>query len=446
MYISNYLLPIQQEKPQNATMSSHCLMQQAGMVKQAVSGIYSWLPFGLTILKKIEAIIREEMNNSGCIELLTPCMQPASLWEISERINDYGKELLKVSDRHGQTLLFAPSAEEMVTQVVQTHLTSHKHLPKILYQFQWKFRDEIRPKSGLLRSREFLMKDAYSYDIDDIEAEKTYWNMYKTYLKIYHRLGLNVLPSEADNGVIGGNLSHEFHVLADHGQSVIYYDPKLEETLGNFLNKEDNLDNLNLEDIKKLSKLFSKTEDKITSDEIKDNLSKKNSIEVGHIFFFGNKYSTKLNAVAHNKQGNIAPLSMGSYGIGLTRLVASIIEINHDKNGIKLPINLAPFSVCIVLLSYNDNNCCNLAKEYYTQLRNLNIDVLFDDSQVTAKMKMQNNDLIGIPFQILLGNQLMQEGKIEIKNRFKSCSSVIRKEEAINYLMHQIKLLKQASC
>lgn len=440
MYLSNYFLPIQHEKPQNATMTSHCLMQQAGMVRQAASGIYSWLPFGLAILKKIENIIRDELNKAQNIELLTPCLQPASLWETSGRINDYGKELLKMPDRHDQMLLFAPSAEEMVTQAVQPYLTSYKNLPKIFYQFQWKFRDEIRPKAGLLRSREFLMKDSYSFDIDDEGAEATYWHMYITYLKIYRKLGLNVIPAEADNGVIGGNLSHEFHVLAENGQSTIYYDANLPKEIEKCL-KEDS----NLESVKKLSLLYSKTDEKCNFSENIDNLIKNNSIEVGHIFFFGSKYSTKLNALSQNKQGELVPLSMGSYGIGLTRLVAAIIEANHDENGIKLPINLAPFSVCIVLLSTGDETCLNLAKNYYNQLKNLNIDALFDDSETSAKIKSKNNDLIGIPLQLIIGNKLVQEGKIEIKNRFKSFSTIINTDEAINYLINQITLLRKES-
>ena len=433
MYFSKCFIPIKHQKPSDVKMRSHCLMQQAGLIKQVSSGIYTWLPLGLSLLNKVIEIVKQELNKNGCIELLTPCIQPQSLWQESGRIDSYGKELLKMRDRHNQGMLFAPTAEEIVTKVILDDINSYKDLPKIFYQVQWKFRDEIRPRGGLIRSREMLMKDAYSFDVSDHEATITYWKMCAVYLKIYKKLGLDVVVAEAENGPIGGNLSHEFHVPIKGGHSTIFYQEQLIEKI-----QEICLDNKN--DAKQLSLLYSKTQEKHdVNQDIGINLVKTNSIEVGHIFFFSCKYSNVFKAFFANEEGSRTPMSMSSYGIGISRLVACIIEKYSDSKGMKLPMHLCPFKVSIIVLSMNNQECIQLAKKYYNNLKELKIEVLFDDSCYDAKVKMKNNEILGIPIQIVIGAQVLKDDMVQINYRYEDDSCLVSNNKVMQIVQEKLK-------
>ncbi len=420
MYLSQYFLPTLKENPLDAKIASHQLMIRAGMIRQTASGIYSWLPLGLKVLRKVENIIRQEMNNSGALEILMPTIQPAELWQESKRYDAYGKEMLRIKDRHNRDLLYGPTHEEVVTDIFRKNIKSYKDLPKNLYQIHWKFRDEIRPRFGLMRGREFLMKDCYSFDVDQDSAKKTYYTIYETYFKIFRKLGLNAIALKADTGAIGGDLSHEFHILADTGESAIYYDKKLDDILAQ--------DDFTLEDTKDIYAMADELHDPKNCLVAPENLAVKRGIEVGHIFNFGDKYSKAMNAALLGSDGKEFYPNMGSYGIGVSRVIAAAVEANHDEKGIIWPKEIAPFDVIIINIRPDDAECRKLCLEIKAQYAQKGQEVLIDDTNNSLGQKFANADLIGIPKQIIIGPKSIANGKYEIKDR----SSGDRYEELIS--------------
>ena len=409
MRLSHYFLKPRKDAPSDATLISHKLMIKSSMIKQTTSGIYAWLPLGLKVLKKIEDIIRKFHNLYGCQELLMPTIQSSSIWKKSERYNDYGPEMLKFRDRNKKELLYGPTNEELITEIFKEYINSYKDLPKNLYQIQWKFRDEIRPRYGVMRCREFLMKDNYSFDISKNDAEKSYDNMFKCYLEIFNEIGINVIPVKADPGAMGGDLSHEFHLISKSGDTDIYYDKKIGDI--NRLNTKNSF--------KLLRNLYSVTKDEYKKKQDLDasKLIKTKGIEIGHIFYFGTKYSDKLDAYVLNEKGEKINVEMGSYGIGISRLVAAIIESSHDEKGIIWPKNISPFNVGLINLNNKNKELIRIADKLYDYLKKNNIDVLYDDTNERPGEKFANIDLIGVPSQIILGENSLKENSVEIKNR-----------------------------
>ena len=395
MRLSHYFLKPRKDAPSDATLISHKLMIKSSMIKQTTSGIYAWLPLGLKVLKKIEDIIRKFHNLYGCQELLMPTIQSSSIWKKSERYNDYGPEMLKFRDRNKKELLYGPTNEELITEIFKEYINSYKDLPKNLYQIQWKFRDEIRPRYGVMRCREFLMKDNYSFDISKNDAEKSYDNMFKCYLEIFNEIGINVIPVKADSGALGGDLSHEFHLISKSGDTDIYYDKKIGDING--LNARNSF--------KLLRNLYSVTKDEYKKKQDLDasKLIKTKGIEIGHIFYFGTKYSDKLDAYVLNEKGQKINVEMGSYGIGISRLVAAIIESSHDEKGIIWPKNISPFNVGLINLNNKNKELIRISDKLYDYLKKNNIDVLYDDTNERPREKFANIDFIGDPSQIILG-------------------------------------------
>ena len=414
-----YLFPIK-EDPNDAYLISHKLMLRACMIRQSATGIYTWLPFGLLALKKIESIIRDLHHQFNVQELLMPTIQSADLWKKSERYSDYGKEMLRITDRHETELLYGPTNEELITDIVSKDLKSYKDFPKILYHIQWKFRDEVRPRFGVMRCREFLMKDAYSFDLDKESAKTAYYKMFLSYMRTFKRLGLNAIPVVADSGPIGGELSHEFSIITNTGETEVYYDGRLLDI------EDDNIDYTNEDSLENaynnFTNFYSSTEDKHVEDLYKkiplDFQKKGKAIEIGHIFSFGYKYSEPMNAFVTNDVGENVPVYMGSYGIGVSRLVAAIIEAYHDDKGILWPTSIAPFQIGLINLGQNNDECIRASKEIYKELKKNNFDVIYDDRNESAGKKYADMDLIGIPFQIILGPRDLENNKCELKNRF----------------------------
>lgn len=430
MLLSKYYLPVLKEKPSEAQVVSHMLMLKSGMIKQAASGIYNWLPLGLKALKNIEKIVRFNMDASDFVEILMPCVQDGDLWKESGRLDVYGEEMLRFKDRHDHDLLFGPTNEEAITDIIRGSLQSYKELPKVLYQIQWKFRDEIRPRFGLMRGREFLMKDAYSLDIDMESAIRTYDHVFAAYMRTFRDLGLNAIPMSADPGEIGGDLSHEFHVVADTGESLIYYDKKF-DLLG------ENLAN----DINQLKSLYAATEEKHDPQNcpLSDNeLSVRRGIEVGHIFNFGDKYSKSMNAFVNDKDGKKVPIQMGSYGIGISRLVAAIIEVSHDEKGIVWPIQVAPFKVSVINLNMKDEKSLGISQNIYNHLKSKEIDVLYDDTNERPGAKFATHDLIGSPWQIIVGPKKAENDLVELKHRASGEVQDVSIEFAINEVINSL--------
>lgn len=409
MKLSNYFLPTLKENPTDATIASHQLMIRAGMIRQTASGIYSWLPLGLKVLRNIENIVRDELNKAGAIEILMPTIQPKELWIESGRYDDYGKEMLRIKDRHDRDILYGPTHEEVVTDLFRKNVTSYKDLPKNLYQIHWKFRDEIRPRFGVMRGREFLMKDSYSFDLDTVSARQTYDLMYATYFKIFKRLGLKPIALRANTGAIGGDLSHEFHVLADTGESAIYYDKKFDELSAGA--------NFNIQEMQSVYAMADEMHDAAKCPIAPDQLASKRGIEVGHIFNFGEKYSKAMEASVTGPAGEKIYPNMGSYGIGVSRLVGAIIEASHDANGIIWPKAVAPFQVMLINLKPGDASCDQLCEELYQNYNSKNIEVLYDDSKTSIGQKFSVADLIGVPTQVVVGPKGAANRKVEIKNR-----------------------------
>ena len=417
MFLSKLFLPITKNLPSDAKIKSHQLMLRAGMIKQSSAGIYSWLPLGLKVMKKIEQVVREEQNKIGAQELLMPTIQSAEIWKESGRYNDYGEEMLRIKDRQGREMLYGPTNEELITDIFRSSIKSYKSLPQMLYHIQWKFRDEIRPRFGVMRCREFFMKDAYSFDLDDSSAKISYNKMFFSYLKTFKRLGLEAIPMAADTGPIGGDLSHEFIILADTGESKIYTDKKIFEIdLNNYSFNNASLEKM----IKDYSSVYAVTDEKFKKDEFDKKVDKKNQmitkgIEVGHIFYFGDKYSKPLNCFVDNQDGKKNAVKMGSYGIGVSRLVGAIIEAKYNKEVMKWPKSVSPFDV-VIIPSFGKNNKENLSKsiKIYEDLKKQNIDVLLDDVDENMSQKFKKHDLIGIPYQIIVGSK-STNNKVEFK-------------------------------
>lgn len=427
MKLSRYFLPTLKENPIDATVVSHQLMIRAGMIRQTASGIYTWLPLGLKVLRKVEKIIKEEMDKSGALEVLMPTIQPAELWQESGRYDAYGKEMLRIKDRHDRDILYGPTHEEVITDIFRKNVTSYKDLPKNLYQIHWKFRDEIRPRFGLMRGREFLMKDSYSFDIDEIGAKKTYNLMYETYFKIFRRMGLKAMALRADTGAIGGDLSHEFHILADTGESAIFYDKQIEEVL--------EAKELDLVKLQSLYAMADELHDEKKCEVAKENLKSRRGIEVGHIFNFGLKYSKAMEASVMGPNGEKIYPNMGSYGIGASRVVAAAIEANHDSNGIIWTKELAPFQVALINVRQGDELCDKVCEEIYNNLQQQGVEVIYDDTKASLGQKFSIADLIGIPTQIIVGPKSAALGNVEVKDR----KSGEKKEVAISNIVNLVK-------
>ena len=417
MYLSKLFIPLLKENPSEAKIKSHQLMLRTGMIRQSSTGIYSWLPLGFKVMKKIEQIVREEQNKIGAQELLMPTIQSAEIWKESGRYDDYGEEMLRIKDRQGKEMLYGPTNEELITEIFRSSIKSYKSLPQILYHIQWKFRDELRPRFGVMRCKEFFMKDAYSFDLDDEEAKKSYNKMFFAYLSTFKRLGLTAIPMAAETGPIGGDLSHEFIILADTGESKIYSDKRIFDIDISKYNSEDNsIKNLR----KKYDEFYAVTDDKFNKDDFEKKVKKENQlvtkgIEVGHIFYFGDKYSEPLKCSVDLKTGKKVFVKMGSYGIGVSRLVAAIIEAKFNNNIMKWPETVSPYEVVIVpSLQKNDKSNYEKAEKLYKILLKNKIDVMFDDTDEHLSAKFKKFDLIGIPYQIILGSKSAGE-KIEFK-------------------------------
>ena len=430
MRLSKLFLPITKDLPSDATIKSHQLMLRTGMIKQSAAGIYSWLPLGFKVMKKIEQIVREEQNKIGAQELLMPTIQSADIWKESGRYNDYGEEMLRIKDRQGREILYGPTNEELITDIFRSSIKSYKSLPQILYHIQWKFRDEIRPRFGVMRCREFYMKDAYSFDVDDESAKLSYNKMFYAYLKTFKRLGLEAIPMAADTGPIGGDLSHEFVILADTGESKIFADKSiLKIKLEKYNENKSSLEKMRSE----FSKIYAVTDEKYNKKEFdekvkKDNQMIKKGIEVGHIFYFSDKYSKPLNCFVDTKDGKKTSIKMGSYGIGVSRLVAAIIEAKFLNNKMKWPRSVSPFDV-VIIPNYNKNNTDNLkkAEKVYEELKKQNVDALLDDTDENMSSKFTKYELIGIPNQIIIGSK-STSNKFEYKDD-RDNSSIISLEE-----------------
>ena len=417
MLASKSFIPILKNNPTEAKIKSHKLMLRVGMIKQSSAGIYSWLPLGFKIMKKIEKIVREEQNNVGAQEMLMPTIQAADIWKESGRYEDYGEEMLRISDRQKREMLYGPTNEEQITEIFRSSVKSYKVLPQIFYHIQWKFRDELRPRFGVMRCREFFMKDAYSFDISEKDAELSYNKMFFAYLKTFDRLGLKSIPMKADTGPIGGDLSHEFIILAETGESKIYADKRIFEIpVDKYKNTQDSLNKMRSD----FSNFYAVTDDQFKSDEFNKKVSTENQIqtkgiEVGHIFYFGDKYSKPMKCSVDSKEGKKIFVKMGSYGIGVSRLVGALIEAKYVKDKMKWPKSVSPFDV-VIIPSINKNDTSNLDKaiKVYEKLKTSGIDVLLDDVDENLSTKFKKHDLLGIPFQIIIGNKT-NENQLEFK-------------------------------
>jgi len=417
MKLSAYFLPTLKETPSEAQIASHRLMLRAGMIRQSSAGIYSWLPLGLKVLRKIEQIVREGQAAIGCHEMLMPTIQPADLWRKSGRYDDYGPEMLRIQDRHGRDMLYGPTNEEQITEIFADAVRSYKDVPQLLYHIQWKFRDEVRPRFGVMRGREFLMKDAYSFDLDYQGAKRSYNKMFVSYLRTYARLGLKAIPMAADTGPIGGDMSHEFLILAETGESEIacHRDFLENDWLG-----EVDLDGDLQATVDTFTERYAATDEKRDPEAEKalgDDLITARGIEVGHIFHFGTKYSEKLGAVVTGPEGEDITVEMGSYGIGVSRLVGAVIEASHDDNGIIWPASVSPYDVGLINLKVGDDACDAACDELYGALGQAGLDVLYDDRDRKAGAKFADMDLIGLPWQVIVGPRGIKDGVVEMKNR-----------------------------
>ncbi len=417
MYLSKLFIPITKDLPAEAKIKSHQLMLQVGMIKQSSAGIYSWLPLGFKVMKKIEKIIREEQNFIGAQEMLMPTIQSAEIWKESGRYEDYGEEMLRIKDRQGREMLYGPTNEELITDVFRTSVKSYKSLPQILYHIQWKFRDEIRPRFGVMRCKEFFMKDAYSFDLTDDDAKKSYNKMFFSYLKTFSKLGLKAIPMAAETGPIGGDLSHEFIILAETGESQIFADKRIFEIN---LDKYDFSDSSLFKIRKDFTDFYAVTDEKFDEKKFNTEVDKKNQIktkgiEVGHIFYFGDKYSKPMNCFIDDKSGKKISVKMGSYGIGVSRLVGATIEANYNNGIMKWPRPISPFDAVIIPnISKNNKDNLQKAKKIYQELKKQNIDVLLDDVEENMSNKFKKHDLIGIPLQIIIGSK-SEGNKFEFK-------------------------------
>jgi len=435
MRLSRYFLPILRETPKEAEIVSHRLMLRAGMIRQEAAGIYAWLPLGLRVLDKVNAIVREEQNRAGAIEIKMPTLQPAELWRESGRYDDYGKEMLRIEDRHGREMLYGPTNEEMVTEIFRAAVRSYKDLPLNLYHIQWKFRDEVRPRFGVMRSREFLMKDAYSFDLDAAGARHSYNKMFVAYLRTFARLGMTAIPMVADTGPIGGDLSHEFIILASTGESEVFCH---KDYLG-FAPPPATID---FDDaaglqgvVDRWTALFAATSEKFDRAGFEavpeEARVSARGIEVGHIFYFGAKYSEPMRAVVNGPDGREVPVHMGSYGIGPSRVVAALIEAGHDDNGIIWPDAVAPFTVGIANLKTGSAETDVACETLYKELLGAGVDALYDDRDERPGTKFATLDLIGVPYQVLVGPKGLADGKLELKHRRSGAKELLPPDEIL---------------
>ncbi|KAB0269592.1 proline--tRNA ligase [Microvirga brassicacearum] len=436
MRLSRFFLPILRETPKEAEIMSHRLMLRAGMIRQESAGIYAWLPLGLRVLNKISAIVREEQNRAGAVELLMPTVQSADLWRESGRYDAYGKEMLRIQDRHDREMLYGPTNEEMITEIFRGYVRSYKDLPLNLYHIQWKFRDEVRPRFGVMRSREFLMKDAYTFDIDQAGARHSYNRMFVAYLRTFARMGLKAIPMRADTGPIGGDLSHEFIILAATGESEVFchadyldYDTPAVDT--DFDNAEG-LQGL----VDKWTALYAATSEMhdVSAYEAvpADKKMSARGIEVGHIFYFGTKYSAPMGAKVMGPDGKDHDVHMGSYGIGPSRLIAAIIEASHDENGIIWPESVAPFDIALLNLKAGDAATDEACNRLYRELSAAGRDVLYDDRDERPGGKFATADLIGIPWQVVIGPKGLADGNVELKHRATGDKQVVPLGEVVS--------------
>jgi prolyl-tRNA synthetase len=406
------------ETPADAQIVSHKLMLRAGLVRQTAAGIYAWLPIGLRVLQKIEQIVREEQDRSGAVELLMPTLQPADLWRQSGRYDAYGPEMLRITDRHQREMLYGPTNEEMITDIFKDSAKSYRDLPRTLYHIQWKFRDEVRPRFGVMRGREFLMKDAYSFDLDEAGARNSYNKMFVAYLRTFERMGLAGIPMRADTGPIGGDLSHEFIVLAPTGESEVFYEPREESGPGAYPDFED-ADALRAF-VAGQSARYAATDEKRDPEHeagLGERLQASRGIEVGHIFNFGTKYSASMGMTVQTKDGGQVHPEMGSYGIGVSRLAGAIIEASHDDAGIVWPESVAPFRVGLINMRVDHPGCAAVADDLYARLRECGIETLYDDRDERGGAKFATIDLIGLPWQLIVGPKGLERGVVELKRR-----------------------------
>ena len=419
MYISKSFIPILKNNPSEAKIKSHQLMLRVGMIKQSSAGIYSWLPLGFKVMKKIEQIVREEQNKIGAQEILMPTIQPSDIWKESGRYDDYGDEMLRIKDRQGREMLYGPTNEELVTDIFRSSIKSYKSLPQLLYHIQWKFRDEVRPRFGIMRGREFYMKDAYSFDVSDDDAIYSYNKFFLSYLRTFKRLELSAIPMAADTGPIGGNLSHEFIILAGTGESKIFADERIFK-----VNSDDTkIEKNSLEELrKKFEKFYAVTDEKFDKKEFEDKVTEENrlttkGIEVGHIFYFGDKYSKSMGASVDLPGGKKDFVKMGSYGIGVSRLVGAIIEAKYDDQNetMNWPISVAPYDISLIpMISKNDKSALEKANNINKELIKNNIEAIIDDTDENFSSKIKKMNLIGAPFQIIIGKQT-GDGLVEFK-------------------------------
>ena len=435
--LSQFFLPTLKETPQEAQIVSHRYMLRAGMVRQASAGIYSWLPLGFRVLKKIEQIVREEQNLAGAHEVLMPTIQSADLWRQSKRYEDYGKEMLRIKDRHDRDMLYGPTNEELITEIFAASVRSYRDLPLNLYHIQWKFRDEVRPRFGVMRGREFYMKDAYSFDLDAEAGRVAYNKMFVAYLRTYARMGLKAIPMRADTGPIGGDMSHEFIVLAETGESEVFCHQELldYDILG------EDIDFNSAEQIQgfvdRWTGQYAATDEmhdsaRFEAEVPEDKRVSARGIEVGHIFFFGDKYSIPFGAVVTDSKGKEVPVQMGSYGVGVSRLVGGVIEACHDDDGIVWPESVAPFKVGLINLRVGDDACDAACEDIFAKLNDAGTEVLYDDRDERAGVKFSEMDLIGLPWQLIVGPRGVKAGVVELKNRASGEREELSLDAALN--------------
>ncbi|MEP6341827.1 MAG: proline--tRNA ligase [Maricaulaceae bacterium] len=435
MRLSRYFLPLLKESPSEASIASHSLMLRAGMMKQNAAGIYTWLPLGHKVLKKIEQIVREEQNRAGAVEMLMPTIQPAELWKETGRYDAYGPEMLRITDRHDREMLYGPTNEDMLTDVFRSSIRSYKDLPQMLYHIQWKFRDERRPRFGVMRGREFLMKDTYSFDLIEEDAVRSYNKMFTAYLNTFARLGLKAVPMKADTGPIGGDLSHEFIILAETGESEVFcHKDLIDMAPPGDVDFDGDLQHI----FDERTSLYAATEEMHDADEFAkvpaDKQLSARGIEVGHIFYFGEKYSAPMKAVVMNKEGRETTVKMGSYGIGVSRLVGGIIEAFHDDNGIIWPKSVTPFGAGIINLKVGDDATDAACETIYAALSKAGVDPLYDDKNDRGGQKFARMDLIGLPYQIVVGPRGLKTGEVEVKDRASGEKQSLSPEAAIEFI------------
>lgn len=427
MRLSQYFLPLLKEEPKEAQIASHRLMLRAGMIRQQAAGLYTWLPLGLAVLRNIEAIVNDELQKAGCVPLLMPTLQPTDLWKESGRYDALGKEMLRFKDRADRELLYSPTNEEMIVDVFRGYVKSYKQLPVNLYQIQWKFRDEVRPRFGVMRGREFLMKDAYSFHVSVEDAKREYAKMYDAYDRIFSRMGLMAVAVKADTGAIGGDLSHEFHVVAETGESAIYYDAKLDDVRSGKLKLSS----------EERRALYSAADELHVPEQCPipaDQLRTARGIEVGQVFFLGNKYTKAMGVTVTGPEGEVTP-EMGCYGIGVSRLIGAIIEANHDENGIIWPEPVAPFDAGIINLRAGDEACDLAAAQLHGALNHAGLKVLHDDTEKRGGEKFAAMDLIGLPWQLTVGPRGAASGMVEVKHRRTGEKSEMKMEDAVAKLL-----------